>query len=458
MCSSDLEASLDGISVTGLGDISISANTLNVEVNRANSMQPVIDWAAAPLVVKTGPATSITLNMDGQSGNLLRASGNLKLNAAGFFAVEGSFGIERKTDTIKLQGSNNDVLVDLLTIGAVGLSAFVGLNGGTINAAGLALTGVEFGLAIASRRTEPSKKYSALRATATGAGVTGISGVTLSSSNLAVSLNRPDSAGTVMNLAADPLDVLSGPGRSVTLDFAGSAGALVQASGTMNIGVESFFTLSGSFALQKATQTLKDGSGADVDVDLLTLGGEDLNAFAGLNGGTANAVGLSLADAGFALAIATSKTDSTKTWRALVADAGSAGFVGPENIELSATSVKVAINRPAADGSLINFNAAPLTVATGPATTRVINFNSADGALLEASGSLKLNLSNFVQLSGDLAIRKANATLKLSTGTDVSTEVLAIGGTNLSAFAGINGGTPNAIGLFIRVCQIPCPD
>ena len=51
------------------------------------STQPVIDWATAPLVIKTGPTTSITLNMDGQSGNLLRASGNLKLTAAGFFTV-----------------------------------------------------------------------------------------------------------------------------------------------------------------------------------------------------------------------------------------------------------------------------------------------------------------------------------------------------------------------------------
>ncbi|MFM7919116.1 MAG: hypothetical protein ACKPJJ_02755, partial [Planctomycetaceae bacterium] len=296
-----------------------------------------------------------------------------------------------------------DVVVDLLTIGAASLSAFVGVNGGSPNAAGLALTGVEFGLAIASRRSDRSKKYSALKASATAAAVTGIPGLTLTSQNLSVLVNRPDASGTVMNLAADPLHVLSGPGRSVTLDFASSAGPLLEASGTMNVSVESFFTLAGDFAIRRSSDTLQDSTGANVDVDLLTLGAENLTAFAGLNGGTSDAIGLSLADAGFALAVATSKANPALTWKALVADAGSAAFVGPENIELTATGVNIAVNRPASDGSLINFSADPLVIATGPSTARTLSFNSADGALTEASGQLKINLSNFIQFSGNLA-------------------------------------------------------
>ncbi|MFN9287401.1 MAG: hypothetical protein ACK6EB_04965, partial [Planctomyces sp.] len=98
-----------------------------------------------------------------------------------------------------LAGSPSDVTVDILTIGAASLSAFVGVNGGTANAKGLALTGVEFGLAIAARRSDKSKKYTALKASATGASVTGIPGFSLTSSNLAVAINRPDSDGTLMN-------------------------------------------------------------------------------------------------------------------------------------------------------------------------------------------------------------------------------------------------------------------
>ncbi|MFM7837732.1 MAG: hypothetical protein ACKPJD_38560, partial [Planctomycetaceae bacterium] len=154
--------------------------------------------------------------------------------------------------------------------------------------------------------------------------MTGIPGLTLTSQNLSVLVNQPDASGTVMNLAADPLQVLSGPGRSVTLDFASSAGPLLEASGTMNVSVESFFTLAGDFAIRRSSDTLQDSTGANVDVDLLTLGAENLTAFAGLNGGTSDAIGLSLADAGFALAVATSKTNPELTWKALVADAGSA--------------------------------------------------------------------------------------------------------------------------------------
>ncbi|MFM7865259.1 MAG: hypothetical protein ACKPHU_13675, partial [Planctomycetaceae bacterium] len=172
--------------------------------------------------------------------------------------------------------------------------------------------------------------------------------------------------------------------------------------------------------------------------------------FAGINAGTANPVGLSLADAGFALAIATSKADPALTWRALTADAGNAAFTGPSEIEISASSVSVAINRPASDGSLINFSADPLVVATGPTTSRTLSFDSTEGALTEASGSLRINLSNFVQFSGNLALRKSTSTLKLSDGTDVTTELLAIGGTDLNAFAGINGGSPDAIGFSLQ--------
>jgi hypothetical protein len=157
-----IEASLDGISVTGLSDVTIAANSVNVEINRASGTQAVVDWAAAPLVVTTGPASSITLNMAGADGTLLRASGNLTIKAGGFFSVTGALAIEKKTDTVKLHGSTADVPVDLLTIGAASLSAFVGVNGGTTNAKGLALTGVEFGLAIASKRSDRSKRYTAL--------------------------------------------------------------------------------------------------------------------------------------------------------------------------------------------------------------------------------------------------------------------------------------------------------
>ncbi|MFN9040515.1 MAG: beta strand repeat-containing protein, partial [Planctomyces sp.] len=351
------------------------------------------------------------------------------------------------TDTVKLAGSPSDVTVDILTIGAASLSAFVGVNGGTANAKGLALTGVEFGLAIAARRSDKSKKYTALKASATGASVTGIPGFSLTSSNLAVAINRPDSDGTLMNLAADPLPVASAPGRAITLDFDSAAGVLVEASGTMNISVESFFNISGNFALRRATDTLKDNTGNNVDVDLLTLGAEDVTAFAGINAGTARPVGLSLAHAGFALAIATSRTNPALTWRALVADAGSAAFTGPSELEIAASSVSIAVNRPAADGSLIDFSADPLVIATGPTTTRTLTFSSADGAITEASGNLRINLSNFVQFSGNLALRKSTATLKLSTGADVTTELLAIGGTDLTAFAGINGGSPDAMGF-----------
>ncbi|MGV2341201.1 MAG UNVERIFIED_CONTAM: hypothetical protein LVR18_46840 [Planctomycetaceae bacterium] len=310
------------------------------------------------------------------------------------------------------------------------------------------MTGVEFGLAIASKSSDRSKRYTALKASATGATGTGFSSLTVTPSNLSVSINRPDSGGSVtMDLETVPLSVASGPGRSVELKL---KGALLEASGTMKLVVDSFFSVSGDFAIRYQTETLKqlkDSITSDVTVDLLTIGAENVTAFAGLNGGTANAVGLSLANAGFALAVATSQTDSTKTWIALTADAGSAGFVGPDSIKLSADSIKVNVNQPSTDDSLLNFK----TEESGNQYRDEQNSQSYirryNGALTEASGDLQLNLNDFVQFSGKLALRKSTASLKLSNGSTVSTEVLAIGGTDINAFAGTNGGTPNAIGF-----------
>ena len=58
-----------------------------------------------------------------------------------------------------------------------------------------------------------------------------------------------------------------------------------------------------------------------------------------------------------------------------------------------------------------------------------------------------------MQLEGDLAFEKRSATVTLAktagqtTGEEVDVELLTIGGTGLSAFAGVNGGTTDEIGL-----------
>ena len=80
-----------------------------------------------------------------------------------------------------------------------------------------------------------------------------------------------------------------------------------------------------------------------------------------------------------------------------------------------------------------------------------------DGQLLRASGNLTLNLFNFFYVNGDFAIEKSSETVKVykddnnpataDDNTDVNVDLLTLGGHNINAFAGLNAGTPEALGL-----------
>ena len=52
---------------------------------------------------------------------------------------------------------------------------------------------------------------------------------------------------------------------------------------------------------------------------MLTIGGSDVNAFAGLNGGESDALGLELGGVDFGLALMTSTTDATRSWTSSLA-------------------------------------------------------------------------------------------------------------------------------------------
>jgi hypothetical protein len=95
--------------------------------------------------------------------------------------------------------------------------------------------------------------------------------------------------------------------------------------------------------------TLSDSS--TVDTNLLTIGASDLNAFVGVNGPGDNlgALGLSLSDVNFGLALMKPKDIADdRSWTAMKADAGEISFVGVEDLTMSVTQFSVAINQ--ADG------------------------------------------------------------------------------------------------------------
>ena len=397
----------EGVAVDG---VTIDVDTLSIEINRDDD-DSLVNYAIQPLTVTTGPTTTLTFNMDAADGELLRASGNLTLELYNFFQVSGGFAIEKSSRTVKVYkddgdpltiDDNTDVNVDLLTIGGNNVSAFAGLNGGTLQALGLSLTGVEFALALLSEKTGAHRQWVSLQATADDVSFVGIDGITVSVDTLSIEINRDDDD-SLVNYAAQSLTVITGPSTDLTFNMDGEDGELLRASGNLTLELFNFFYVNGGFAIEKSSETVKvykdDGNllttddNTNVDVDLLTIGGYNVSAFAGMNGPASNAdaLGLSLTGVEFALALLSEKTGTQRQWLSLQGTADDVSFVGIDGITVSVDTLSIEVNHAAADGSLVNYAAMlPLfAVATGPGGTDLtFDLDAEDGEVLRASGNL----------------------------------------------------------------------
>jgi len=454
-----LLAQAASIEAVGVGGLTLAASDLTVAVNNASAGAPVADYAAQSLVVPTGPGSSVTLDMDGQRGELLEARGTLEADAFGFFQVAGSFALTKSTETVQVDGQDLDV--DLLALGAEGVDAFAGVDGGTAQAIGLELQDVGFALALMREQlpaASPSvaRQWSALQAKAGSASLTGVSGITATASSVLVRINRADADGDVVDFAAAPLQVATGPGLAVTFDMDADAGATLAASGSFAVDVDGFFQASGSLAIERRQDSLTladnpatagvDESAAAVGMDLLTLGGSGLDAFVGTGGGTAGALGLAIGDVDFALALAR-ETGGTRAWSSLQASAGSVALVGLAGLTLSGDTLSVQVNVAAADGSVIDYAAQALTVATGTGSSLALDMDGGAGTLRRASGHLALEVFGFLQAEGGFALESRSSTVTLADGSSVSVDLLALGADGVDAFAGVDGGSAAAMGL-----------
>ena len=179
-----------------------------------------------------------TLSMAASEGELLEISGNLNIGLFDFFQASGGFALEKSTATVKVNGVDQNV--DLLTLGASGVSAFVGLEGGTSSALGLELSGVDLALALMNDKVDTSRKWAALKGNADSASFIGVDGVTIASGGLSVTINRAAVDGSVVDFASmtgGGLEIAVGPSETLLLDMADSAGVLTRASGNLTLGL-----------------------------------------------------------------------------------------------------------------------------------------------------------------------------------------------------------------------------
>ncbi|MEN9773246.1 MAG: hypothetical protein RL322_316, partial [Pseudomonadota bacterium] len=472
------QASVGSASVVGITDLTLSVNTLSVEINRAATDKTVIDYSRTDpanassvrktaTVINTGPADTLALTMDAAEGVLTRVKGNLKVDVFGFVQAEGSFGIESKSGQVRVTDnpatagdeSANPINVDMLLIGGTDLSGFAGINGGRADATGLALTGVEFGLALVTEKlsansTATARRWTTAQATAAGASFGGVDGLVVSAETLSIEVNRAAADKTVVDYGySDPVDlskprksevtVATGPSTALELTLDGARGDTLRASGALTLDVFGFFAVQGNFAIDKSDRevVLNDAQVDDagvitrpasvVKVAALSIGASNVYAFAGVGGGfdaagqlKAGAIGLQLAETDFGIAILGETLTGTepagtvaRKWTALQADVGSAGFTGVDGLTAEVDTLSVEVNRAAADGTLVDYKAKGYTVDTGTSaspSSLTLSMDGSEGQLLRARGNLALDVFGFVQASGSFGIEKKSGTIRLA--------------------------------------------
>ncbi len=161
---------------------------------------------------------------------------------------------------------------------------------------------MNFGLALMTQQGQATHKWTSLQATASSVAFVGLgSDLTIEATAVDVKLNQASLVGdAVVDYASSKtvLSVPTGNTSTLALNMDGAKGEYMQASGTLEVNAYGFVSVYGDLAVSKTSQNVKlsaDRSGTTVNeatdgvtVDVLTVGGSGLNAFAGVNGGYKN--------------------------------------------------------------------------------------------------------------------------------------------------------------------------
>ncbi|MGV2341213.1 MAG UNVERIFIED_CONTAM: hypothetical protein LVR18_46900 [Planctomycetaceae bacterium] len=387
-------AGVDLANLTGTvtGSVTPAGLTQTVEgFNRAEvpsvNETLVVDYKADPLTIPAGSST-FTFNMDGKDGQLTKASGTLSGTVASFANVTGNFSFQR---TVK-EG------VTRLTVGATGVTAFVGNNFGATNATGVELTGGKLGLVVLEKTASVQAKY-ALAASGT-TGLKGLSDFTLSG-NLDLQVQR---FGAAIN------ETITVGSDSVIVKF-DDATERTRLSGTITLGTP-VADLSGAFAVE--------ATGASPDRRLF-IAASGVTAFVGKGKDTTittDDVGVSFSNGEMLAVINASGTYAFDA-------SGTAGLTGIDSISLTGTLVA----QKNTTGSAVSED---LTIGGTTKTLTVAKDVS------KVSGTLTLSTENSLYLTGTIGVEKKTASLKLEDGTTVNTTAVQLGGTGISGFVGLN--------------------
>ncbi|MFM8474302.1 MAG: hypothetical protein ACKOEO_00710, partial [Planctomycetaceae bacterium] len=318
-----------------------------------------------------------------------RFGGTAQLSMAGFVDVSGSFGFEETTETI------GGVSTSRIKVAAAGMQTFFGAGG-----TGVQLSNGTVG-AVIDKPAGGEAKY-ALVASGT-ATLVGIPGLTISGTMNA----RVNRLGSVIDTT------ISTPDGPVRVKF-DTAADVTQFGGSARLAIGGFVDLSGSFGIEKQGETL-------------LVGVAGVEAFLGVNGGTASAIGLTVSNGNLGLVLRNGSYALTTS--------GNVGVVGLTGLSISGT-FNVRSNQL---GTPVNE-----TVWT-PAGNVPVVFGSGE-KVLSFGGSAVISVAGIFEISGVIQATKTDSGVIFVDIPEVSAalnvnglEVFEIGGKARFSIGGEDG-------------------
>ncbi|GAB5560759.1 MAG: hypothetical protein SynsKO_24060 [Synoicihabitans sp.] len=412
---------------------------IGVELNTAADDGTAVDFTESTLAVEFVDGESVDFDSSGES---LKVFGDVSIDLESFVVIDGEFTFERSE--MELDLTDGEIAeAEVLVFGITDANIFAGANHGKDNATGISLTDLNVGVALVSAaHAGATRQWTTVQARGQSAGLVGIDGVTLNAENFAVLYNSA-AEGVAIDYASSEEKITYG-GETFAM-----MGETLQVSGTVDLAVKDFFSVSGTIEVSKIVDTVTLSDGSTAEVETMAVTGYGLSAFAGLNGGSANRAGFVLDDTNFALLSMAEIEGAGRSWTALQADIALVGFVGVDDFEISGENISVEINTGASDGvggeTVVDFTAMTTAGNTmsftgllpgGGERTLTMDLDGASGAYIELSGQLNLNLFGFYQSSNFYSLRLGLKTLTLNDGSTTQATMMTFARSNLDARAG----------------------
>jgi hypothetical protein len=408
-----LQAKAQSVQLEGLGDnYELSAHDTTVSINTAIDLSAgienialandVVDYkkSSEQLSSTVGSSSTMTIDIDGASGHVLQTQFDATLKVNNFLYIKGYMGFEVAYRDFTM--SDGSVLEDAISIsfGAGGLDAYVGLgleenvlesgeiDFNTDSFIGLALSDVSFYLsAVVSGFHEetiiiPATEYTpqmevtvnipddlwvGAKAHAGSVEFVGFDGITLSAQNIDVEINTTNIV-NISDLRTIDFATSGSVGTEETMVLDMSEFSL-KATGSVEIQIGEFLYASATIAFEQTEETItvleqnletNKYEHTQVQVDAITIGAMDINAFVGVGYGTENQAGFAIENLDFAM-ITMSDKNSNRSWSAIKASADNIGLVGIDDVNISGSGV-IEVSIEANDGSVVDFAQDNITI------------------------------------------------------------------------------------------------